>query len=331
MTLHVTLSRQMAPLAEARIGALEQDIAIGIIDPAKGIPGDLRDRTQVLFLSSDLIEAFKYHPDFAAECAGLIESAPLQWVQSGSSGYERPIFSRILDKGIRFTTGAGIHSVPIAQYVLSHMLAHVKLHLQHALQQQAHVWQQLPQGELGCLTAGILGFGTIGCEIARLCKAFGMRVVGLRRSPELPADVDGVYHPSEIGAFIGQSDFLIVALPQTPETERLIGESELAAMKPDAVLINIARGSIIDEDALVEGLRLGRPSHAVLDVAAVEPLPAGSPLWDMPNVTITPHDSAWSPLTYQRLADLFCHNLAQFIAGREMRNEVEARSRCAAG
>ncbi|MEN2792347.1 D-2-hydroxyacid dehydrogenase [Sphingomonas oligophenolica] len=312
----------MANLVEARIRAAMPAAQLILVDPGSPISEEVRGATDIWFLSSDLIEAMKYDRDFATQCDRMAETAPLRWVQSGSSGHERAIFRRITDRGAQLTSGAGIHSVPIAHYVLSHMLARVKRHRDHASQQTARIWAQLDQGELTGMTVGIAGFGSIGAEVARLCKAFGMHVRVCRREAVLPSDADAVHAPAELDDMARQCDFLVIAVPLTAQTAGMVTSAVLRAMKPGAGLINVARGPVVDEPALVAGLRAGSPAFAILDVATVEPLPEESPLWGMPNVTITPHDSAWSPLAYQRLGDLFCDNLARFAAGKPMRNIV---------
>jgi len=322
--MRIALSPRMAGLVADEVTRTAPGAGLMTIEPGAAIPADALAETQILFLSSDLIEAMKYDRNFEAQCADLVETAPLQWVQSGSSGHERPIFARICARGARLTTAAGIHSVPIAHYVLSHMLAHAKRHRAHAAQQSARLWEQVTQDELTGMTVGVLGLGSIGLEVARLCRAFGMRVSGLKRSPDAAPQVDRLYGPDDLARLARESDYLVVALPQSAQTEGVVSREILREMKPGAVLINISRGAIVDEAALVEGLRAGRPAAAVLDVTAVEPLPEASPLWTLPNVILTPHDSAWSPRTYDRLGALFCENLRRFVAGDGMCNEVAA-------
>jgi phosphoglycerate dehydrogenase-like enzyme len=318
----VAMSPFMATLVGRRVGLIAPEADIRLFDAQQALKKDAAAGLEVLFFSSDLIESSKQDRRFDETCRALAEAKTLRWVQSGSSGYERPIFSRLLQRRVRLSTGAGIHTVPMAQYVLSHMLAHVKRHRDHAQLQRSRRWEQLDQGELTGMTIGIVGLGAIGTEIARLSKAFGMRVLASKRTPSVNSDVDEIYAPERLKGLIAASDFVVITVPHTPSTERLIDATLLTHMKHNAVLINIARGAIIDELALLEGLRRGTPAAAVLDVTAIEPLPTDSPLWSMPSVTITPHDSAWSPRTFQRLADLFCANLDHYLAGRGLINEV---------
>lgn len=321
--MKIALSRHMAGFVSDAVVRIAPDAELLVIDPEIGIDPARHHQAEIFFLSSDLIEAMKYRDGFVAQCEALVEAAPLRWVQSGSSGRERRIFAMIEARGTTLSSAAGIHSVPMAHYALSHMLAFAKRHVAHREQQARHVWQQIPQDELTGMTVGLLGFGSIAAEIARLAKAFGMRIIALKRGSDVPSDVDRLYGPNELLEFAAEADFLILALPLTDQTRGLVSHACLAAMKSTSLLINIARGAIIDEAALVEALRLNHPAHAVLDVADPEPLDADSPLWDLPNVTITPHDSAWSPRSYHRLGDLFCENLRRHIAGERLHNLVE--------
>jgi phosphoglycerate dehydrogenase-like enzyme len=167
--------------------------------------------------------------------------------------------------------------------------------------------------------------GAIGAEVARLASAFGMRVLATRRSVTEPRTEDGVtlLPSAQLAQLLAESDYVVLAVPLTPETSPLIGARELALLKPEAVVINIARGNVIDETALVEALRDGRIRGAALDVFAKEPLPADSPLWDMENVLISPHLSGSTPYYDERAVEIFCDNLRRFLAGEPLRNQVD--------
>jgi phosphoglycerate dehydrogenase-like enzyme len=184
-------------------------------------------------------------------------------------------------------------------------------------------WYKLGGRELGEQTIGIIGLGHIGRRVAQLAAAFGMRVLATRRSTrsgDTDPDVDRLYPLSQLHELLHQCDYVVLAVPLTPETELLIGEAELRAMQPHTYLVNIARGRIIDEQALIRALREGWIGGAGLDVAAEEPLPADSPLYSMPNVILTPHISGVSVHYEQRLAALFADNLQRYRSGQTLRN-----------
>jgi phosphoglycerate dehydrogenase-like enzyme len=189
-------------------------------------------------------------------------------------------------------------------------------------EQRAHHWERCAIDTLEAKTLGIIGLGQVGSSVARFARPFGMRVIGTRRSGT-PSDVDQVYGPEQVTAVVSQSDYVVVCVPQTSETVGLIGATELAAFKPGGVLINIARGTTVDEPALIEALQSGRLAGAALDVASREPLPGDSPLWDMPNVLITPHSMSTACDENERLTDLFCDNLRRYLNDEPLRNQVD--------
>ncbi|MGI9148792.1 MAG: NAD(P)-dependent oxidoreductase, partial [Chloroflexota bacterium] len=171
------------------------------------------------------------------------------------------------------------------------------------------------------------GLGSVGRNAARLAKCFGMRTIGMRRNPgagRADADtVDALYGPDGLGKLLGESDYLAVCVPHTSETVGLLGAAEITSIKRGAVLINIARGSVVDEAAMIEALRSGYLRGAVLDVVANEPLAADSPLWDLPNVVITPHSMSTGVDENARLTTLFCDNLRRYLAGQPLHNVID--------
>jgi len=187
-------------------------------------------------------------------------------------------------------------------------------------------WQRVVPGILHSKTLAVLGLGVIGREVARLGKAFGMRVIALEvREMDPGGHVDAVFPPSRLKEVLSQSDYVVVTLPLTPETTRLIGESELRSMKPTAYLVNIARGGIMDEEALIHALSENLIAGAGLDVFVREPLPVDSKLWELPNVIISPH-VAGNREDYNTLAvDLFCENLRRYLDGHELINVVDKK------
>lgn len=250
----------------------------------------------------------------------------LRWVHTISAGVDHLLFPELRDSEVILTNASGVFNVPIAETVMAYILAVVKRLPEFWARQREHRWEKLPLRELHGLTVGIIGLGDIGTEVARLCRAFGMRVLGLRRRLA-PSDVaDEVLPPDRLHDLLARSDFVVIAVPLTAQTRGMIGRAELAAMKPDAWLINISRGAIVDEEALIEALRAGHIGGACLDVFAEEPLPAESPLWDMPNVIITPHNSWSSPHIEEREIDLFLENLRRYVAGEPLLNVVDKQA-----
>jgi phosphoglycerate dehydrogenase-like enzyme len=259
----------------------------------------------------------------------LLARAPrLAWVHSASAGVERVLTPAGRERGLVVTNARGVFSDPIAEYVLMMILA-VSRRLPQLLElQREHTWQPLEGTELRDVTIGIVGLGSIGRAIAALATAFGSRVVATRRRPEADAGdeaarIDRLTGPEGLPDLLAESDFIVLAAPLTPETEGLIDEAALAAVKPGAWLINVARGRLVDERALLRALRDGPLGGAVLDAFRDEPQPPGSPFYDLPNVIVTPHTSWSSGRVLDRSVELFCTNLVRFAAGEPLLNVVD--------
>lgn len=263
------------------------------------------------------------------------ELAPrLRWLQYPGAGIDALRPTGLLDpkSGLFVTTATGIHSTTISEYVFGSMLMFNWNWPQMVRLQDGHVWARsaswynLGGRELTDQTLGIVGLGSIGRRIAQLGHAFGMRVIAMRRSSsegEKDADVDQVFPASQLHELLAMSDYVVISVPLTPQTEKLIGEAELRAMRPSAYLVNIARGRVIDEQALIRALREGWIAGAGLDVAEEEPLPPENPLYSMPNVILTPHISGASVHYDERLAALFAENLRRYRAGQPLKNRYD--------
>lgn len=231
--------------------------------------------------------------------------------------------SRMKERGTRLTNGTGINTNAVAEYAVMGMLALAKDFAQVVRAQDRRDWLLDAPGkiELQGSRALIIGYGAIGRRVAEILGGFGVQVTGVRRSP---TDEPGMLRPDEWRARLNEFDWVIVAAPSTAETAQLIGSAELDAMKPSAFLVNIARGSLVDQDALIEALKARRIAGAHLDVTDPEPLPAGHPLWDAPNAVITMHLSGRAQTRmFQRAASLFLDNLARYRAGAPLINEVD--------
>lgn len=288
--------------------------------------------------------------------AALLRAGPnLKWVHSAAAGVGNSLSDEMRSRDLLFTNSAGIHGPPMAEAVLAMML-HFSRGIDLAVRGMAE-WRWSAEDYYGLparvreirgSTVGILGMGGVGSEVARRVLALGARVIGVRRqrTPSSdrgerwrPADATGdsertAWSPEDSGAQVvygsdgldwalSQSDFLVVTLPSTPSTRGLIGEPEFARMKPGSVLVNVARGDIVDESALVEALREGRLRGAASDVFVEEPLPDGHPLWDVPGLLITPHISAVSLGFWERESHLIAVNVERFLAGEPLLNQVD--------
>jgi len=260
----------------------------------------------------------------------LVRAPSLRWVHSAAAGVERLLTPAARARGLWITNARGVFSRPIAEYVLMMLLA-VSRRLPQLLELQAErTWQPLEGRELQDVTLGIVGFGSIGRAVAELAAPFGPRVIAMRRDvtprpdePPLPPGVE-LRGPGAFGDLLAASDFVVLALPLTVETEDLVDDRALALMKRTAWLVNVSRGRLIVEQALVRALRDGRLGGAVLDTFRDEPLPSTSPFYDLPNVILTPHTSWSSARVLERSVDLFADNLRRFAAGEPLRNSVDA-------
>jgi glyoxylate/hydroxypyruvate reductase len=257
---------------------------------------------------------------------GLLERAPrLRWVQASSSGVG-PWVERLGLKGtdVAVTNAAGIHAVPLAEFVVFAMLYFVKcMPLVSALRAE-HRWQLFAGDALRDKTVGVVGLGSVGREVARLASALGMRVIGVRRlAAPGDATVEAVYGQHDLLRVLGESDFVVLIAPHTSETEGMLGEREIRSMRAGSVLINIARGTLVDEPALERALRDGHLAGAALDVFRQEPPSPDNPFWDLPNVLITPHSMSTAIGENALLTDRFCDNLRRYLAGQPLQYEID--------
>jgi len=268
----------------------------------------------------------------------LLARAPrLAWVHSATSGVERALTPASRERGLIVTNARGVFSRPIAEYVLMMILA-VSRRLPQLLElQRERTWQPLEGSELRDVTVGIVGLGSIGRAVGALATAFGCRVIAVRRRPESGVEssregddlsfgeamLDRVGGPEMLPELLGESDFIVLAAPLTPETENMINADTLAMVKAGSWLINVARGRLIDERALLRALRDGPLGGAVLDTFREEPLPALSSFYELPNVIVTPHTAWSSGRVLDRSVDLFCDNLRRFATGEPLLNVVD--------
>jgi phosphoglycerate dehydrogenase-like enzyme len=263
----------------------------------------------------------------------LSERAPgLRWLQLTSAGADRLLQTDLVrSRRIEVATASGLHATPISEYVIGAIAAFAKGIIAARSAQLQHAWQPYIPREMEGATVGIVGFGAIGRRVAELANAFGMRVLVVRRSIRERMSgsdagtpvVESFFPPGDLGGVLAECDYLVLAVPLTDETRGLIADEELRVMKPGAVIVNIARGAVIDQQALLAALSEGRIGGAALDVTDPEPLPGGDALWDAPNVLITPHVSGATPRYMERAIDIFCDNLGRYVSGTPLRNVVD--------
>jgi len=244
----------------------------------------------------------------------ILDLPTLKWVHLTSAGVEHVLDDRMGSMDITLTNASGVFDLPIAETVLTYILMILKRMPEFLEQQSEKTWKRLRLREAAGLTVGVIGAGSIGTEIARLCKGLGMRVIATRRHPERGAlHADTVLPQSQLETLLAGSDFVVIAVPRTPETTGMIGAAQLKQMRPGAWLINIARGAIVDEPALIRALQAKEIAGAALDVFAEEPLPPDSPLWAMDNILIMPHNSWSTPHLEMREAAIFLENLTRYL------------------
>lgn len=247
----------------------------------------------------------------------------LRWVQSCSSGVGHILELGLLGQDVVLTNAAGVHANALGESVMAAVLFHAKRLGERLENQQQRRWAELFCSELRGKTMLVVGAGNIGRAAARLADAFGMQVIGVRRTPEPVPHFDRMIAPNQLPDVLLEADYVVITCPLTPETEGMIGEREFAVVKPGAYLINVSRGKVVQEPALLDALAGGKLSGAYLDAHAREPLPGDHPFWTTPGVTVIPHDSHSSPLIGDNIIDLFTDNLGRFIAGNPLRNVVD--------
>jgi phosphoglycerate dehydrogenase-like enzyme len=260
----------------------------------------------------------------------LKDGKRLKWIHSTAAGVAQLMYPELRDSGILVTNPSGIFSVPMGEHTLGLLLALARNFPDSVRQQDRARWSQQelwdnPQHltELNGQVLLIVGYGSIGREVAKRAKAFDMRVWGVTRSGDGDGEhVEKVVAAENLNEVLPQADFVVIAAPETAETKQLMGAEQIRRMKRGARLINVARGSLLDEAALVRALESGALGGAALDVASTEPLPPESPLWKAPNLMITPHTSAVSDRLWVRQTALLMELLGRWFDGREMFNEV---------
>jgi phosphoglycerate dehydrogenase-like enzyme len=256
-----------------------------------------------------------YPREDPAQIAWLVRTAPhLRWVQATFAGAGQQLAAAGLSREdvdrVIWTSSVGIHITPLGEWALLGILALTKNLPRLEADKRAHRWAHYPVDEARGTTVLVVGFGEIGREVARLAEAFGMTVVSTRRD-------DG-----DLDELLPRADSVGRVLPLNEETRGLFDRRRIELMKPGSIFVNIGRGAVVDEDALIDALRSGHLRGAALDVYATEPLPADSPLWELDNVILSPHTAAQSIHENERIVELFIENLRRYLAGEELRSRI---------
>lgn len=304
------------PAALERIGQLAPGLRVAVT----------RDRAEIAaLLDSVAIAAGSLPPDL------VVRAPALRWYQQWAAGSDWLLrHPEAAGRDFLLTSASGVHAVPISEQIIGALLMFARgLHRAVRAQARGEWWRPEPAElfELPGKTMLIIGVGAIGSRTAELAAALGMRVEGIRRHPERPTSgLAALYGPDQLRERLAQADVVVLTVPLSAETRRMIGPAELDAIKPGAYLINIGRGGTVDEPALIRAILAGRVAGAALDVFAEEPLPADSPLWSLDQVILTAHYSGATPHYDERALAIFLDNLERFQAGRPLRNLVDKAS-----
>ncbi|HMD71109.1 MAG TPA: D-2-hydroxyacid dehydrogenase [Bryobacteraceae bacterium] len=312
----------LADPTEPRLAMLEElppETGIAVGNSAEAFVGAAPDATVILnwSLIGDLQrEVFRMCPK-------------VEWVHTRSAGLDGLLFPELVESPVRFTNGSGVYSESLGEFAMGAILYFAKDLRRMIRNQAAGVWEQFDIVEVSGQTMGIVGYGDIGRAVARRARALGMRVLGMKRHgpPAGEADpfAERIYGPEGMVEMIARSDYVVAAAPLTPETVGLIGVAEIAAMKPDAVFINVGRGPVVQEAALVKALSEKRIKGAALDVFETEPLPAGHPFYKLENVLLSPHCADHTPDWLDQAMRFFLAQFERFRKGEPLKNVVDKK------
>lgn len=304
--------RDRAP--SVRILRLEDCGAVSL----DGIPlDDAGNQLEASWLSLDVFERGLL-PRFIELVSN---STTLRWLQTVHAGLDAPFYRELLSRGVQLSN-SHVHAPAIAEYVLGQVLAVLQNHEKWCRWQAECRWRPTSFREINGMNWLVVGAGHVGAEISRRARAFGAFVGGIRRRAVANVEFDFVATTSELGPHLAAADVVVLACALTAETRGLAGEGFFGAMKPGGIFVNVARGGLVDEEALIRGLSAGRPGFAVLDVTAVEPLPRASPLWRDDRVRLTAHSAYSGSGTAARSDSQFLRNLCRYCAGRPLEDQV---------
>lgn len=317
--MNVCLTGKRAEALAKSVETVLPTVEIVRITEEGDVLGDASE-IEAIYFSLDVANS----PPAMEQLVKLIGSPTLKWLQAPGAGVDHPLWQSLLDRGVRLTNASGIHAEPIAQYIFTYILHWEREVARHQKQQREKHWKVVLCGDLTSKTLGIVGYGGIGQAAARIGRSFGMRTLGTRRSSVKDPNLDQFVPLAELHRLLSESDYVVLCMPLSDETREMIGEAELRAMKESAVLINVARGGVVEEPVLIRALEEGWFRGATLDVVSEEPLPENSPLWTLERCVLTPHDAGYSPCGDERLEALFLENLRLYARGEPMQNEIQA-------
>ena len=323
----------ISDVGAARFGARIRAVspAVELVPVAEHGPLPDASGAEVAFITRDLFvggSRHKQNPRFIRFIEFLKDVPTLRWVQTFSAGTDMQVYQDMLARGLRLSNSAGASAPAVAQTAVTGLMALARQFPRVAQQQREHRWESLYLGEeprdVDGQHALVLGTGPIGQEIGRLCQAFGLRVTGMRRDVTAapPPGFDAIAGFDQLPALLPTVNWLVLACPMTETTRNIIDARAFALLPDKAHLVNVSRGGIVVEEALLAALQGGRLSGAFLDVFALEPLAAESPFWDVPNVIVSPHSAAASDGLPERVAAIFCKSLARYLAGEQPLNLV---------
>ena len=281
------------------------------LEDAAGIESEIKD--------AEIVVGLKLGP------TALARAKALRWFHSWGAGVSGMLYPELVASPVVVTCSKGNGGVPLAEHAIMLMLMLSREAPYHLRSQSEKRWDTRFHGELNNMTVGIIGLGHCGADLAQKCKAFHMRVVGLRRSMKPCANVDELFTRERLHDLLAQSDFVVVTAPLTEETRGMLGEDELRIMKPSSYIVVVSRGAIVQEEPLLRALNEGWVGGAGLDAHSAEPLPPDSPFWAAKNTIITPHCGALSNGMRVRTLDIFIDNLRRYVRGEPLRNIVDKR------
>ena len=310
---------------DAQLAAHAPKLELVLVDESGGLSLNGQPVTpetagvDIAWANNDVFES----PAAGRFISAAMKSTGLVWLQSAGAGYDHPVFAQFVARGVRLTTSHG-QAIGMSEYILSQVLDHFQCGPKRRAAQAAKTWDRLPFVEIMDSDWVIVGFGAIGQAVAQRARAFGARITAVRRRQELHPLADRLVSPEELASVLPAADAVILCMPLNPASRHIAGPEFFAAMKPGSILVNVGRGGLVDEPALLAALERGAPGHAALDVFETEPLPTDSPFWHHPAVTLTAHASGLTRGQDSRNEALFVDNLARFLAGAPLLNEVSA-------
>jgi phosphoglycerate dehydrogenase-like enzyme len=326
MTLRILVSEPAAATYGAQIRAVAPEARLVLVGPAgvlheeDGRPLDEAAAAfDVAWATSDLVVDGAPRREFF----DLVERSPtVRWFQTPAAGLDAPLYADLLRRGVRLSN-AHVNGVAIAEYVLRAVLDLWQDAQRWRDDQAAGRWRHHEFREVYGSTWIVVGIGSVGAAVSLRARAFGARVIGVRRSPTGAEPVDELVGPQALASVLARADIVVLAAPLTSGTRGMVGGSFLAAMKEGSLLVNVARGALVDETALLNALDAGCPEAAVLDVFVEEPLPPGHPFWTHPRVVVSPHNAAGGAGRHDRASAIFLDNLGRYVRGERLSNELD--------